>query len=77
MQFKYQIDQAFKNATSSIDESDSERLIDNKVRGYLIAVVDKLAAIVPNIFCKQCKDMAFGEIVKPQDFTNINTNTYR
>lgn len=52
--FKMYFDSQLEATVSAIMENDSERLIKNKINGFLIAIQDKLFQIKPKLQCNGC-----------------------
>ena len=48
---KNYFDNQFKQTLNSIGDGDSERLVKNKVNGFLIGLQDKLLEIKPKLNC--------------------------
>ena len=51
---KQYFDEQLQLTLNSIGEGDSERLVKNKVNGFIIALQDKLIEIKPKLMCSGC-----------------------
>ena len=54
VELKQFFDTQFELTQASLREGDSERLIKNKINGFIIALQDKLFELKPNLMCSGC-----------------------
>ena len=52
--FKQYFDVQMESTLSSLTAMDSDRLIKNKINGFLIAIQDKLFELKPKLMCNGC-----------------------
>ena len=57
---KQHFDTQFESTLAAIKTTDSDRLVKNKINGFIIAILDKFFELKPKLQCTGCNGVASG-----------------